>query len=779
MTNFYCNGGDGLTTGYWAIQPWKRATSYVNGSYVRQRGGQITIGIAVDFGAGKMWFKDLTNNGQWNDSGTDDPGTTTGGISNTVTAALYPAVTSTNGAVLTANFGATSFVGSVPSGFSDVNTANGSAVTWDSGNKAVRLLLAGGNLVAQGDFDNGAFNTNYSVRATASFNSGKIYWEVTCGWGTSGSLMRTTFNPDWVVGAVNSTFGITGGTGVSADGNSWGWVASVGQIWKSGSNIGAVHIINAVATGNERVFKNNGSTITSGATQPSWNLGNNATTSDNGGTWTEVTGKAAEGWNACFARMDSAQSRMAVSGDVCFVGDNHRQGMGNGSFSLGNSSNNTYYNFLSVDHTVSSPGSGDLLAGASISLYGFTSNITGNFHLNGVTIAGVGVGLCVPTIGSTQDNAQRYDNCTFTTSGGTGPFIAGGGTKDLYLEFNNCTFSASNSTQILRPGGGKSVFKGGSISTVSSNSVFGGESGTVGATMIFEGVDMSGVAGVFINTSQNSCVQFYVSRCKIPSATFFQNSASQNPGYPEIYFYACDTGTDQEAHGKQHHAGFQQDSKTVIRTGGTSDGVNGYSEKVITTSNASWQFPFVSLPMDVWNDTTGANRTITIYGIVNAAAVPTTAEIWPELRYLGSASSLISSLATGGIANVLASGSNWIADTTSAWDSNVTARTNGETVAVGAIRKVASNPGRVFFCTSIGTGVLSGSLPAGYASAVDGGVVTDGGATFRAGYRFSMAVTITSPLPQPQLAGLISVIVKIAKTSTTYYIDAIQAASLT
>src|SRR6516165_10234387 len=120
MTNWFCNGGDGLTTGYWAIAPWKRATSYPNGSYVRQRGGQITIGIALDFTNSKVWWKDLSNNGQWNDSATDDPGTNTGGSTMAVTGALFPAVTSNNGSIFTANFGASSFVGSVPSGFSDV-----------------------------------------------------------------------------------------------------------------------------------------------------------------------------------------------------------------------------------------------------------------------------------------------------------------------------------------------------------------------------------------------------------------------------------------------------------------------------------------------------------------------------------------------------------------------------------------------------------------------------------------------------------------------------------
>ena len=104
---------------------------------------------------------------------------------------------------------------------------------------------------------------------------------------------------------------------------------------------------------------------------------------------------------------------------------------------------------------------------------------------------------------------------------------------------------------------------------------------------------------------------------------------------------------------------------------------------------------------------------------------------------------------------------------TSAWDSLVTARANGHANVVGDIIGVSTNPGRVFFCTTSGT--TAGSVPGGYASAVDGGSVTDGTAVFRAGYRFRLVVVLSSP--QPQMAGYLRATVKAAKVSTTFYID--------
>jgi hypothetical protein len=146
MTNWLCNNGDGLATGYWAIAPWKRATSYATNSIVRQRGGVITIGIALDFTNSKTWFIDLTNNGQWDDT-TDDPGTNTGGLTTTVTGALFPAVTTTNYAVTTANFGASAL--SAPTyRLQFGQCANGSAAHVEPRDKNANCVLSGGNLTS-------------------------------------------------------------------------------------------------------------------------------------------------------------------------------------------------------------------------------------------------------------------------------------------------------------------------------------------------------------------------------------------------------------------------------------------------------------------------------------------------------------------------------------------------------------------------------------------------------------------------------------------------------
>jgi hypothetical protein len=95
----------------------------------------------------------------------------------------------------------------------------------------------------------------------------------------------------------------------------------------------------------------------------------------------------------------------------------------------------------------------------------------------------------------------------------------------------------------------------------------------------------------------------------------------------------------------------------------------------------------------------------------------------------------------------------------------VAARQNSHTYSVGNFIKLASNPGRIFICTTAGTS--ASSEPGGYASAVDGGTVTDGTAQFRACWRLKASVSFT-----PQRKGIIAASVWDALASSTdLYVD--------
>jgi hypothetical protein len=88
------------------------------GALLGTRAVNDVIGVAVDFSAALIWFR-VAPSGNWNGSGTADPATGAGGLSiSALSGALYPVFLNAQaGDAVTANFGASGFTGSVPSGF--------------------------------------------------------------------------------------------------------------------------------------------------------------------------------------------------------------------------------------------------------------------------------------------------------------------------------------------------------------------------------------------------------------------------------------------------------------------------------------------------------------------------------------------------------------------------------------------------------------------------------------------------------------------------------------
>jgi hypothetical protein len=87
--------------------------------------GSVTVQIAVDVGSRLFWAKPLNGTALgWNNSGSANPATGTGGISFAGSGAVFPVVglfSNTTPDAGTINFGQTGFSGSVPSGFSSWN----------------------------------------------------------------------------------------------------------------------------------------------------------------------------------------------------------------------------------------------------------------------------------------------------------------------------------------------------------------------------------------------------------------------------------------------------------------------------------------------------------------------------------------------------------------------------------------------------------------------------------------------------------------------------------
>jgi SPRY domain len=215
-----------------------------SGSNLGTRANGDVIGIAIDIGAGLIWFR-VAASGNWNGSGTANPATGAGGLSLGALAGtvLYPifAAAAVNESC-TANFGGSAFVGSIPSGFSPVGSAavgqayvvgsiikvasnpgrvffctgagtseasepgSVASATWNLSDATA--ALSGGNLVAT------VSANGQGARSNAGQATGKFYFEVSV-------QASSTTNTCIGVGSRNATFSAfgsgpcTGGIGIT------------------------------------------------------------------------------------------------------------------------------------------------------------------------------------------------------------------------------------------------------------------------------------------------------------------------------------------------------------------------------------------------------------------------------------------------------------------------------------------------------------------------------------------------------------------------------------
>jgi len=150
-----------------------------NGNLTATTSRGVTVGIAVDLSANRLWvWNPITV--RWNGaaSGSQNPATGTGGYDiSYITGAKFPAWSGYNGPggdVGIANFGASAFLNTLPSGFSSWNTLAG-PTTWNPSDASANISLSNGNLTASAVTTT---STGRSVRATTSLTTGKAYFEI-------------------------------------------------------------------------------------------------------------------------------------------------------------------------------------------------------------------------------------------------------------------------------------------------------------------------------------------------------------------------------------------------------------------------------------------------------------------------------------------------------------------------------------------------------------------------------------------------------------------------
>ncbi len=526
----------------------------------------------------------------------------------------------------------------------------------------------------------------------------------------------------------------------------------------------------APTAGNERVFVVTSITTgITGASEPTWSLNNNATTTDSGVTWTQVSGQesrqSAGNWTAPIARLTMLPNgsnaiggaSYVASGDTIFVSSDHAEPMTSTTgATLSFISGQTNTRILSVSRLGASlpPTSTDLTRGAKVTqaTAGTTLTIVGGMcYCWGVDFLSAGAFV----VENNGFESSLFDNCSFQCTRNSADVINLNQNGSLgAILWNNTPVTFANSGSGITLNGSQFEWTNtvsATLGTVPTN-LF--TISTTAARISIRGVDLSAVTtNLFTGTNKLGC-DLQMRDCRLNSGVAIFNTANSGwnvagNGTSQLMVDNCDDSTNQRNYRmfRSNCWGAFQQNIAIVRTGGNTDGTTSFSWQTIlsqaptqpSTFGNPARFPEIAQRFN----TTGVSKVLTLYGITSFASMPTNANLWIDVEYLGAATHPLASFASSRAADALAAGSNLPADTSS-WNSAVTTRQNSHSYAVGDLIKVTDNTANcTFICTAAGTS--AGSEPGGYAAAVDGGAVTDSGATFRAMWRFAIASAAFTP----------------------------------
>lgn len=506
------------------------------------------------------------------------------------------------------------------------------------------------------------------------------------------------------------------------------WQECTGQSAVNGDviNTPASSTVRSVNPGLGKIIKNNTATHyficstagTCGAGEPTYDTTAGNTTTDSGATWTCLGTVGTFGaFDAPHARLsNSFASTWGVAGDTFYVGDDHAATQ---SSSLTLTSPGTVSapdTIICIDKTVAPPTTVTHLKTTA------TETTTGNsFYafsaigfFQGITFS-AGTGATAQSVllntGSATSGNLIFKNCGFkklgTTASTTGAIRFGSSTNTYSnkIILDNCTMEFGATGDVL--GSYNSHVRWINTPTAITGATLPNKliyfNTTPGSYLQLEGVDLSALSSksLIADTCQMGTVKLI--NCKLPS-TFTLTPTTPVAGF-ELEVINCASDTTNYNLNRYQRSGSQVTVTNPIRTGGASDEVTSYSWNVTSTSSVSFNTPYQTFPLAVWNATTGSNRTITIYGVYNGSDDAKNGDIWLEVEYLGSSATPQASFQTTAKAAAFIPSVSGLRDG-SAWNSAASARANSTAYSVGDIVK-PSGTSTVMFCTTAGTTAAS------------------------------------------------------------------------
>lgn len=380
-------------------------------------------------------------------------------------------------------------------------------------------------------------------------------------------------------------------------------------------------------------------------------------------------GTGADWANAYTTLKAAAEAAGTAAGDNIWIAHNHAESTAGAVSITFKNTNATPGTAICVTTAGSVPPvSADYRATATISTTGANAiTLTGDVYCYGVKFYNGSSGTPTFGLGNGTTDTIILEACVLSTTS-TGnvdrQFGTTSGGRRPYIELRNTVM------EFLTTGSGISLLHCRFLWRNTASAIGGSadpasliKSASLGAEAVFRGLDLSGTASA-LAAAVSSSVNIRFENCKLNASSTVTTPGA--PGAAEVVLINCDSGDTNYRTEKYAYTGTQTPETTIVRTGGASDGTTSIAWKLVSTANAEWIVPFVSLPITIWNETL-TSQTLTLYGYENENDVPTNREIWMEVEYLGTSGFPQSTFVSTGAADFSATASNYTEDTSSTW----------------------------------------------------------------------------------------------------------------
>jgi hypothetical protein len=382
---------------------------------------------------------------------------------------------------------------------------------------------------------------------------------------------------------------------------------------------------------------------TSGGTEPTWGLTNNATTASGTAVFTVINGDA-YGWTGAAGDTGSVTNYISVGfaaqGDTIFLSSDHSETQTASFFGsiTGTWAAATTY-LISVSRAGSvPPAAADIATGAVLAASNaLNMNPPGPIFCQGVTFQSA--------IGNINFAYAAYQtiyfkNCLLQITVGTSTYRISS-MNPAKVIFDNTQLSFASASQGVMTSYQLDILWINTASPLAGTAVATLFQAGARITGTLRGVDLSGFNGALVTTGSTSGMQILLDSCKI-SASMTPFAGTANGSMDLIELVNCHDGTNVRNE-RYTAAGKVTTERTITLTGGAADDIGGFSLKM--SANASkldkMVAPLESFWFDVENTVTGVSKTATVE-IVSSASLYND-EIWLQLEYMGASGNTLAS----------------------------------------------------------------------------------------------------------------------------------------